>query len=447
MKLIIYSIVFCSMLLSTLGKAQSYTLEACKDSALLNNIDIKNKALDVKASEQVKKAAFTKYFPQVEASAFAYRFSDPLIEMDVPAMDLPVYDGNPQNIPIATEFAHFPGMPMSMIEKGNIAMATATQPLYAGRQIANGNKLATIGIEVNEIQLKSIRKEILLETERQYWQIISLYEKKKTLENYLTLLDTLHQNVSISVIAGMITRNDLLKVQLQQNELQMNLSKLTNGIELAQMAFCQYTGIEYQAGVSFNDQLVIDKNPEEYFVNHQEVLRNREEYLLLQKSTEAEQYKTKLQRGEFLPQAAVGVGAMHFDIMDDSGSNVAMAYGTISIPISGWWEGKHKMKERKLRETQNTNMVRNTNEQLLLQMQQGYNNLNEAFTQLKLSETSVEQARENLRLNQNNYEAGMINVSDMLEAQAQLQESLDAHTEAQTQYRIAKMHYLKITGR
>jgi hypothetical protein len=35
----------------------------------------------------------------------------------------------------------------------------------------------------------------------------------------------------------------------------------------------------------------------------------------------------------------------------------------------------------------------------------------------------------------------------MLEAQAQLQESLDAHTEAQTQYRIAKMHYLKITGR
>jgi outer membrane protein TolC len=428
-------------------RAQSYTLEACKDSALLNNIDIKNKALDIKASEQVKKAAFTNYFPQVEASAFAYKFSDALLEMNVPAMDLPVYDGNPQNLPIATQFAHFPGMPMSMIEKGNIAMATATQPLYAGRQIANGNKLANIGIEVNEIQLKSIRKEILLETERQYWQIISLYEKKKTLENYITLLDTLHQNVSISVKAGMITRNDLLKVQLQQNELQMNLSKLTNGIELAQMAFCQYTGIEYQSDISFNDQLIIDKNPEQYFINHQDALKNREEYLLLQKSTEAEQYKTKLQRGEFLPQAAVGVGAMHFDIMDDSGSNVGMAFGTISIPISGWWEGKHKMKERKLRETQNTNMVRNTNEQLLLQMQQGYNNLNEAFTQLKLSETSVEQARENLRLNQNNYEAGMINVSDMLEAQAQLQESMDAHTEAMTQYRIAKMHYLRITGR
>ena len=447
MKQIIYSIFLCLQFMPVQLRAQVYTLEACKDSALIDNIDIKNKALDIKASEQVKKAAFTNYFPQVEASAFAYKFSDALIEMDVPAMDLPVYDGNPQNLPIATQFAHFPGMPMSMIEKGNIAMATATQPLYAGRQIANGNKLANIGIEVNEIQLKSIRKEILLETERQYWQIISLYEKKKTLESYIALLDTLHQNVSISVKAGMITRNDLLKVQLQQNELQMNLSKLTNGIELAQMAFCQYTGIEYQPDISFNDQIIIDKNPEEYFINHHEALRNREEYLLLQKSTEAEQYKTKLQRGEFLPQAAVGVGAMHFDIMDDSGSNVAMAFGTISIPISGWWEGKHKMKERKLRETQNTNMVHNTNEQLLLQMQQGYNNLDEAFTQVTLSETSVEQARENLRLNQNNYEAGMVNVSDMLEAQAQLQQSLDAHTEAQTQYRIAKMHYLRITGR
>lgn len=86
------------------------------------------------------------------------------------------------------------------------------------------------------------------------------------------------------------------------------------------------------------------------------------------------------------------------------------------------------------------NMVNDTNEKLLLQMQQGQNMLNEAYKQVQLAKISIEQAEENLRVNQNNYEAGMVNVSDMLEAQAQLQQSRDNYTEALTQYRIAKVN-------
>lgn len=232
MKRIIYFIIIINLVLPIYGQSQTYTLNTCKDSALINNIKIRNKVLDIEASEQVKKAAFTSYFPQVEASAFAYKFSDPLINFNMPGGNLPVYDGNPVNLPTATEFAYFPGMSMSLLENGLLAFATATQPLYAGNRITNGNKLANLGLEVNQIQLISIQKEINLETEKQFWQILSLYEKKKTLENYITLLDTLHENVSIAVEAGMINRNDLLKVELQQNELRMNQSKLLNGIKL-----------------------------------------------------------------------------------------------------------------------------------------------------------------------------------------------------------------------
>jgi len=435
------------LLLSIIAEAQTYTLEQCKDSAMQNNIKIKNKELDVEASKEVKKAAFTKYFAEVKATAFAYQFSDPLLSMDVEGGNLPVYDGNLANLQTATEFAYFPGMSLALLEKGNIGAVTATQPLYAGGRIKNGNKLATIGIEVNELQLKLIEKEILLETEKQYWQVISLYEKKKTLGNYINLLDTLHQNVLFAVKAGMVTQNDLMKVELKQNELAMNYSKLTNGIELATMAFCQYTGIEYGKEIQFEDKTKIDETPDGYYINHLDALTNREEYAMLQKSTEAEKYQTKMQRGEYLPQAAVGVGAAYLDIMDDTGEGYGMVFGTISIPISGWWESSHKMKERHIREEQNLNMVNNTNEQLLLQMQQGLNMLNEAYTQVQLAQKSIDQAEENLRVNQNNYKAGMVNVSDMLEAQAQLQQSHDSYTEALTQYRVAKVNYLQVTGR
>jgi len=84
----------------------NYTLEQCKTLALQNNAQIKNKVLDVESSQQVKKAAYTKYFPLVDATAFAYKFTDPLINMEMQGGNLPVYDGNPANLPLATQFAY-----------------------------------------------------------------------------------------------------------------------------------------------------------------------------------------------------------------------------------------------------------------------------------------------------------------------------------------------------
>jgi outer membrane protein TolC len=148
-----------------------------------------------------------------------------------------------------------------------------------------------------------------------------------------------------------------------------------------------------------------------------------------------------------MPQVAVGAGALYLDIMDDDGSALGMAFGTVKIPISGWWEANHKMKERRIKEEQNRNMVKDNTEKLLLQMQQGRNSLNEAFEQIHLAEESIHQAKENLRVTQDSYSAGVVNISDLLDAQAQLQQSNDMYIETLTQYKIAKVNYMKITGR
>jgi outer membrane protein TolC len=443
-----YSIILAFVLLLPFSvKAQTYSLNQCKEMVLKNNAQMKNKLLDVESSQQVKKAAYTKYFPQVDATAFAYKFTDPLINMEMQGGNLPVYDGNPANLPLATQFAYFPSVSIPLIEEGVIGMATATQPVYAGQRISTGNKLADLGIEVNQLQLKLTEKEIALETEKRYWQIVSLGEKMKTLEDYTSLLDTLHKEVTDALNAGLIARNDLLKVELKQNELQMNRLKLENGTILAKMAFCQYIGVPYDENVSFVDSTGLKGAPELIYIDHQEALVNREEYKLLQKSTAAEKYMTKMQKGEYMPQVAVGVGAMYLDIMDDKGTANGLAFGTVKIPISGWWEAKYKMKERQIKEEQNRNMVTDNTEKLLLQMQQGRNSLDEAFKQVQLAENSIHQAEENLRVTQDNYEAGMINVSELLDAQAQLQQSKDLYIDALTQYKITKVNYLQITGR
>jgi outer membrane protein TolC len=101
------------------------------------------------------------------------------------------------------------------------------------------------------------------------------------------------------------------------------------------------------------------------------------------------------------------------------------------------------MKERRLKEEQNRNLVADNTEKLLLQMQQARNTLDEAYQQVQLAEVSIRQAEENLKVNRDNYDAGVINASDMLEAQAQLQQSYDQHTDALDTLSVTKVNYIQ----
>ncbi|MEN6457100.1 MAG: efflux RND transporter permease subunit [Prolixibacteraceae bacterium] len=425
-----------------LSAQNSYSLEQCRDLALKNNARVRNKALGIQSAKEIRKAAFTQYFPQVDASAFTYRFTDPLLKIGLAGGDLPVVDANGVNLGTAA----FPGMSLSLLKKGTIGMATIMQPVFAGFQISTGNKLANLGIEVSQLQLASTQNDILLETERQYWQIISLGEKMKTLEQYIKMVDALHKQVKDSYEAGLVTRNDLLKVELKQNELKMDHLKLANGIELARMALCQYIGVDYDPDISFSDTTPEIIQPGQIYADHHQALLRRPEYRLLQKSTEAEKYQTRITRGGYLPQVGIGAGAQYLDIVDEDGYGNGMIFGTVSIPLSGWWEASHKMKERRLAEEQNNNMVTDNTEKLLLQMQQARNTLDEAYEQVQLAEVSIRQAEENLEVNRDHYDAGLTDVSDMLDAQAQYQQSHDKYVEALTQYQITKVNYLQITG-
>jgi multidrug efflux pump subunit AcrB/outer membrane protein TolC len=438
----ILAVLFLLGLSPALSAQNTYSLKQCRDLALKNNAQVRNKALGIQSAKEIRKAAFTKYFPQADASAFTFRSTDPLMKKSIPGGDLPVFDENGVNLGAAA----FPGMSLSLLEKGTIGMATITQPVFAGFQIATGNKLANLGVEVSQLQLASTQNDILLETERQYWQIISLGEKMKTLEQYIKMVDALHKQVNDAYEAGLVTRNDLLKVELKQNELKMDRLKLANGIELARMALCQYIGVDYDPDISFSDTTPEIIQPGQIYADHHQSLLRRPEYRLLQKSTEAEKYQTRITRGGYLPQVGIGAGAQYLDIVDEDGYGNGMVFGTVSIPLSGWWEASYKMKERRLAEEQNENMVTDNTEKLLLQMQQARNTLDEAYEQIQLAKVSVRQAEENLEVNRNHYEAGLTDVSDMLDAQAQYQQSHDKYVEALTQYQVTKVNYMQITG-
>jgi len=423
-----------------------YSLEQCKTLALENNNIIKNGNLEIEASKQVKDAAFTNYFPKVSATGMAFRFNEPLFKYSIPGGNLPVYDGNPANLATATQFAYFPGISLALLNKANVAAITAVQPVYAGGRIVTGNKLAQLGVDVKKSMLVLSKNEVLLKTEEQYWLVVSLNEKMKTLHMVELLLDTVYRQVNDAYSAGLINRNDVMKVTIKQSELQINKIKLENGIKLATMAFSQYVGVPYDSTTVLSDTLAIGQTPYVVYMDANQALSNREEYKLLQQSVKAEELQTKLKHGEFMPEAGVGVGALYYDILDKGTSNT-MVFVSVKIPISDWWGASHTLKERKFKEDIARNNCRNNSELLLLQIQKTWNDLNEAYKQIEVVNQTIKQAEENLRINNDNYKAGIVNVSDMLEAQATLQQAKDQLSDALAGYKVKLVSYLQATGR
>lgn len=360
-------------------------------------------------------------------------------------MNLPVYDGNPANLATATQFAYIPSLSINALDYINTADVSVALPLYMGGRIRNGNALASLGEDVSKQQKSMVVTDVLIHTEELYWNLISLKGKRKTLLSYRTMLDSLYRDVNNYYTSGMIQRNDLLKVQLKQNEMESNLLKIDNGIVMTTRALCQFIGIDYDSTLTFNEQPTNENIFPSLIEDPKNAIAKRVEYQLLNKAVEAEQLQKKMAIGELMPQVSLSGMGVYYDVMNKT-DKAAIALVNVSIPITGWWGGSHKIKQQQMKVEKAMVEREETSELLALQAEQAGNELTESWSQLKLSEKSVEQAKENLKVTDDNYRSGVVAISDLLEAQALLQSSNDNLTDALCGYQIKKAKHLQSIG-
>lgn len=425
---------------------ESYSLEQILDSARHNNITLRNAQRSVDAAEQQRKEAFTKYFPNVSGTGFWFQANKGMAKTDInmsdyitPELGMALAQSLPPEVVAAL------GQPMSieMLKKGVMGSVVAMQPVFAGGQIINGNKLAKVGEDVSRLQLQLSENEVEKTAEQYYWQIVSLEEKLNTVNAVETLLKDINKDVSVAVEAGVTMRNDLLQVELRQNDVESQKLTLLNNISILRMLLAQFCGLQSSDfTLSYNPEV---KSPMMEKQDHQQALLNTPEYQLLNKQVEATSLQHKMAVGSYLPTVAVGGGLVYHNMME-TGRSFGMLMATVSIPISDWWGGSHAIKRKKIERQKAIDQLADNSELLKINMQSSWNNLQEAYQQLTIAERSIEQATENLRLNRDYYQAGISTMSDLLEAQLLYQQSLDKRTDAYTNYQNKLLAYRQAVG-
>lgn len=410
--------------LATASAQRTFTLDECLEQALSNNVRMRNAENEIRMAEHDRKNAFTRYFPSVSASGGGFIANKGLMELNMG-----------------------PDMSMSMMKDGVVGGVSATLPLFAGGQIVNGNKLAKVSEEVSRTRYRLSENEVRLTTENYYWQVVTLKEKLRTLEVVEARLDTLTRDVEAAVQAGVTTRNDLLQVQLRQNEIKSNRLNVENALALSRELLAQYMGMGLDSvDVAYAMEGRLPEEPAGLFLPPESALPRTGEYDLLRQNLEATRLQKKIAVGKNLPTVAIG-GGYYYDDLLDVGMDFWVGFATVSVPLSGWWGGSHDIKKQKLQVKNAENQLNDQSEMLMIRMRQSWNDLNDAYKQVDIALTSIDQATENLRMQSDYYAAGTCTMSDLLDAQTLFQQSRDKYVEAYAQYEVKKREYLQATGR
>lgn len=421
---IVLSLIACTCLAPVSGQ-HIYTLDECINSALKYNVKVRNAENDLEMAKHDKKEAFTKYFPNISAVGSGFIANEPLVQMQMS-----------------------PDAKMEMLKDGMLGGISVTMPLFTGGQIVNGNKLAELGVNMKALQKKQTDDEVRLEVERYFWQIVMLKEKLKTISLVEKQLERLETDVQASVDAGIVTRNDLLQVQLKKNDVLSGKIQLENSLNVSLSLLGQYIGAKSDSiDVAFVVKEHLSESPQTLFCNHTDAVERTNEYGLLKQNLQASKLQYKMAVGKNLPTVAIGGGLVYDNFVMGQDQSFYMGFVTVSVPLSGWWGGTHSIKKHKLQVKNAENLLNDNSEMLVIRMQNVWNTLNDSYRKAEIALLSVEQSSENLRLNMDYYSAGTATMSELLDAQTLYQQSRDKYVEAYTNYELSKREYLQATGR
>lgn len=423
---------------------QTLTLDSCLSLARKNNADIRTSQLDILKAQEVKRQVFTKYFPQIQVSAWSYYAVDPLIRFgidDIQSEDMrmllqAIYEG-------AVAGGSDIRGEMTLMKQGSSISGNFVQPIFAGGRIINGNRLAKLGVDAAELMAEAKERDIVENIESSYYLVTGLQQKVATLEAALQLIDSLDHTVQVALANGLVTNADALQVQLKRNEMLANQQQLISGIRLSKRLLCQQIGIDYSDDIIFEEPAATIQPPA-LFMNKTVADSLRPEMQLLELNVKAEQLKKSMTIGECLPQIAL-VGITYYgNIIKKEASSNGIVLLSLSMPLTSWWETAHKLHQHNIAIQEAEIMQDKLGKLMSLEEEKSYSDMMDAYVLMKSDSSALDVAKENYRLANLNYQAGNATLSEVLMAHTLLLQAQNTITDRKTTYTVARRRLMDL---
>ena len=459
---------------ASLNVLGNVSLDSCRNMALRNNKLIRMAQENLKSATSLKESARAAYLPGIDFTG-TYFYNQRIINLLGEDAKLPTMsfdpatmsyqynivkgaDGKPVVNPetgeyIPSEVAVIPKEAMSYDIHNVFAGAfTLTQPIYMGGQIRAMNKIAGFGEKIAAASSNNVTQEIIYSVDEAYWTVISLKEKKKLAESFVSLTDSLRNNVKIMLEEGVATRSDLLSVEVRVNEANIALAKVSNGLVLSRMALSQICGLAPDTQMELTDETLdyidLQKAPT---ANMEDVYSRRQDLEIVRQSINLLKSREELSLGEMLPKIAL-IGAYSFsnpNVIDGFKKRFGGGFSigaTLQVPIWHWGGDYKRYKAAKSNTTAQRLLLEDLEEKVQLQVSQARFSLDEAEKTYKMATLNLEKADENLNQAQLGFKEGVLTTSDVLAAQTAWLGANSEKIDAEIGVRLAHTYLSKVLG-
>lgn len=421
-----------TLLVAANASALNLSLAECREMALNTDESLKIAENNLEGADLDRGVAKTQYLPKFAGSASA------------------IYTAPDSKI----------GDMMTLQMRGAyMAGINLTQPIYTGGKITAANRMAAVGQDVYRQQLRATRMDVIADAEKAYWTYVGVLEKVEMTKAYLALMDSVYEMTNNSVEIGMANRQSLLRVNTRRSEIVYRLNQAQAGADICRMALCRAIGVSDTTTIHPTESISVSDN----LPMMNDDVTNRPESIILSKNIELKKHQVTMTRADFLPVVGLQLGWSAYGNIkmkgwsqDEAGNPVPFSSTTndngfsgilsVQIPLFHWGEGIKKVRRAKL-DVENAQLSLQRNTKLMqLEARQNYNNVVTGLELIRTADKAMNEADENLRMMREQYEVGLNTLTDLLEAQSQWQTSYSNLIEAQTQYRINQVEYLRSIG-
>ncbi len=408
--LIIFSLFSLQL---TAQEKKTLSLDEAIDLGLQNSKLLKINQAKIEEATAAAKEAVEKRLPDAKASASYLRL-------------------NAVNVELKTKSGNGGGGTTPPVEQPKVSQAlyglvNVSLPIYTGGKIRYGIESSKFLEKAAMLNAESDKDEVIQNTIEAFANLFKAKTAVRLVQENLNEAQIRTKELTNMEKNGLLARNDLLKAQLRESNMEYNLSDAENSWHLANV------NMNLMLGLPTTMELVLDtsglgKKEDnrvlDDFLNAARV--NRKDIAAVDLRKKAAESGVKSAKGDLYPSLALTGGYIGLDIPDFLSIPAAMNVGVgVSYNIGSLWKNKAKVQQAEARVKQLTFTEAMMDDNMQLELNKSYLSLMTNRKQIQVSAKAVEQAEENYRIVKNKFDNSLATTTDLLDADiAQLQARL-----------------------
>lgn len=323
-------------------------------------------------------------------------------------------------------------------------------PLFTSGRLTSVYRQANYNYQATLESIKQSRQETILNVKQAFYGYLLARRFLEVAEESVGLAEKHLKNVRNLAEVGMATKFDLLRAEVQLANLQPQLIRARNGLQISELALKNLLGLDLNQPVEIKGDLFFQEIQIEAEEAVQKALLNRPEIHQLGYQRRMAAEMIKIARASDLPTLAIGGQLNYWSNFLNFKKNNWENYYTISlalnIPIFNGFAGQAQAAQAKALARQLDFSIKGLTEAIKLEVEQAILNYKQARESLLSQEKNVEQAAEAVRLAELNFAEGLATTLDVTTAQVALSQARTNYAQALYECLMAQAQLEKAIG-